>query len=115
VIATGVDIRGGKLTTRIDGGANNDGINQRYDGKLVGGTLTMNTFAGTGNDVVLQTMRCRSGSSGTLGTRVGGNAGNDTLLLYVYLQPAVVKTEALLWGGPGSDSLEHNASVDVDP
>jgi hypothetical protein len=111
VIATGVDILGGKLTTVLEGGASNDGINQRYDGKLVGGKLYMNTDGGAGNDVVIQTMRCRPGSSGLVQTMVYGNAGNDTLSLYLYLQPAVQKQLAFLWGGAGNDNLAHNAAV----
>ena len=113
VIATGVDIRGGKLTTRIDGGASNDGINQRYDGKLVGGTLRMSTFAGAGNDVVIQTMRCRPGSSGRVMAAVDGGSGSDTMSLFLYLQPAVENQGAVLWGGAGLDSLAYNANVDA--
>lgn len=111
VIATGVDIRGGKLTTSIEGCASNDGINQRYDGKLVGGKLTMSTFGGTGNDVVIQTMRCRTGSSGQVMAAVNGGSGNDTMSLYLYLQPAVENKGAVLWGGAGSDNLAYNANV----
>jgi hypothetical protein len=111
VVATGVDVRGGKLRTTIDGGGAGDLINQHYNGKVASGALRMKSFGGVGNDVVLQSMRCKPGSKGSVGGLVDGGDGNDYLTLSMYLPPPITVVQAKVTGGAGNDIVVSDIHI----
>jgi hypothetical protein len=113
VIALGVDVRAGAvLKTQMTGGNGVDNITQRYNGEL-DGSLAMRTFAGAANDTVWQSMNCKPGSTGIIAGWVDGQDGNDSLSLFMYLQPAVTVTKADLIGGNGVDGFMYTPNINV--
>src|SRR5262249_10855666 len=100
---TGPIAAGARADLSADGAAGNDKVNVSYSGVL-NGKLNFNASGGNGDDVVTGTVTLGAGSNGSLKGLVSGGNGNDNLTFNITGATANVAIDAVLDGGPGTDT-----------
>jgi hypothetical protein len=113
VDASGLDIAAGsKVYVELNGGYGGDNVGMSYDGVLKG-TLTVKLNGGDGNDTIAGNLTAEAGSTGTLNAVEHAGKGNDDLTLNVYDHGHLADLDAVIYLGPGHDTVTHTPNVKV--